>query len=171
MKSFTLPNVDDTHLSLDDFRDRKGVILIFSCNHCPYVIAYENRMKALHEEFAPLGIPVLAISANDPMKYPQDSFENMKVRAKEKAFPFPYLFDESQEVARAFGAERTPHAYFIVPEAAQWKVLYKGAIDDNHKDAAAVSSRYLATYVHRFLQAGAAAYQETPAVGCTIKWK
>jgi len=171
MFQFSLPNVDDTVVSLSDYKDQSGVIVIFSCNHCPYVIAYEERMKKLHDSFAPKGVPVIAISANDPIAYPQDSPENMKIRARDKNFPFPYLFDESQEVAKAYGAERTPHVFFLTPSNGSWELRYKGAIDDNWEKPNEVAHHFLQEQVQTFLDTGTVAFKETPAVGCTIKWR
>lgn len=169
--NFSLKNVDGKMVSLEDYADTKGVIVIFTCNHCPYAIAYENRIKELHRTFEPQGIGLIAISSNDPKQYPQDSFENMKVRAESKGFTFPYLFDETQEVAKAYEATRTPHAYFLVGKEAGWEITYKGAIDDNYKSPDQVTERYLADHIESFLNRGPVKFRETPAVGCTIKWR
>jgi len=169
--NFTLPNIDGKTIKLDDYQDAPAVIVVFSCNHCPYVIAYEERIKQLHDKYEPQGVPLIAISANDPVAYPQDSPENMKVRARDKDFKFPYLFDETQEVAQKFGAERTPHVFVIKYEGGAWKTYYKGAIDDNWEKPDAVTQKYVEDQVDSLLRNGDVAYKETPAVGCTIKWK
>lgn len=169
--TFRLPNVDGRTLGLADFPTAKAVILIFTCNHCPYAIAYESRIQALHEEFAPQGVPLLAINSNDATRYPQDAFDQMQVRAKAKGFGFPYLYDAAQVVAQAFDAERTPHAYILLRQGNDWEVVYKGAIDDNYEKPEAVRDAYVAGTVRRILATGGAPYRETPAVGCSIKWK
>ncbi|RMG56751.1 MAG: thioredoxin family protein [Bacteroidetes bacterium] len=169
--TFSLPNVDGRNLGLADFPDAKAVILIFTCNHCPYAIAYEGRIQALHDEFAPQGIPVLAISSNDATRYPQDSFEQMQARARDKGFGYPYLYDERQEIARAYDAERTPHAFILLRQGADWSLVYKGAIDDNYERPEAVHDQYVAGTARRILATGGAPYRETPAIGCGIKWK
>jgi peroxiredoxin len=170
---FKLPNVDGRQLSFEDYPDAKGFIVIFSCNHCPYAVAYENRLIQLHEECAPKGYPVLVISSNDPVKYPQDSFENMKKRAEAKAFPFPYLFDESQSVAHAYGAMVTPHAYVLQKTEKGLRLAFQGAIDNN-KDYRApqpVKDRYVVECVDALLADPALEYTENQPVGCSIKWK
>ncbi len=170
--TFSLPNVvDDQIIALDSYKEAKAVAVIFSCNHCPYVIAYEDRMKALHDTYAPKGIPVIAISSNDIIRYPQDAPEQMKIRAQEKAFGFPYLFDESQEVAKVFEAERTPHVFLMQYQDNRWNVVYKGAIDDNWQHSKEVQKTYLADCIEALLRGEELPFTETPAVGCTIKWK
>jgi peroxiredoxin len=168
---FRLPSVSGETVSLDDYRPQRGVVVIFTCNHCPYAIATEDRIIALHQRFAPLGFPVLAISSNDAQQYPQDGFEAMKARAAEKGFPFPYLYDETQEVARAFGAERTPHVFLLQPGQEGWRAVYRGSIDDSHRHPAQVQERYLEAVLERLSAGEAAPFAETPAVGCSIKWK
>ena len=169
---FSLNNViDNQQVSLSSYRDKTAVAVIFSCNHCPYVIAYEERMKALHQTYAAKGVPVIAISSNDVARYPQDAPEQMKLRALEKEFPFPYLFDESQEVARAFKAERTPQVFLIKYEQETWKVLYNGAIDDNWAHPDQVTISYAADCIDALLAEKVLPYEKMPAVGCTIKWK
>ncbi|MEM6628590.1 MAG: thioredoxin family protein [Bacteroidota bacterium] len=170
--NFSLPNtVNEQMVSLDEYREQKGVVVIFSCNHCPYVVAYEERMKALDRQYTPQGVPFIVISSNDISRYPQDAPEQMKVRARDKNFSFPYLFDETQAVARAFEAEKTPHAYLMKYVDGQWEFIYKGAIDDNWQDAKAVKRTYLSDCIEALLSGGAMPFKETPAVGCTIKWK
>ncbi|MDX1907650.1 MAG: thioredoxin family protein [Bacteroidia bacterium] len=170
---FDLPNVDLRQVSPDSYPEAKGLILLFTCNHCPYVIAYEDRIKALHAQFAPLGVPVVAISSNDKAQYPQDSFEQMQVRAAARGFEFAYLYDESQEVARHYGAERTPHAFILWRTDAGWEIVYKGQIDNNssYKMPVPVTETYVADRVLQLLAGVALPYSETPSVGCTIKWK
>ncbi len=170
-KDFNLKNIDEKNLSLKDFKDAKGFIVIFSCNHCPYVKAYESRMEALNKQFAPKGFPVIAINSNDVSRYPEDSFENMRRNAKQKGFTFPYLYDESQEVARFYGALKTPHVYLLEKRGEDLIVKYTGAIDDNTQDAEKVEKRYVEDAVNALLAGKAIKVQETKAIGCGIKWK
>ncbi len=168
--NFSLPNVDGRNISLDDYPDAKGFIIVFTCNHCPYAVAYELRLKEIHDRFAGRGFPLIAISSNDAQKYPQDSFELMKVRAAQRGWQFPYLYDETQEVAHTYGAERTPHVFVIVKEGDYWQVKYSGAIDDNYQNAAAVKERYLDDAVLALTDGKPVPMAQTVPVGCTIKW-
>ncbi len=169
--AFTLPNVDGRLVSLADYADQKAVAVIFTCNHCPYAVAYELRLIALHHRFAPLGVPVAAISANDPVKYPQDAPALMEVRASQRGFPFPYLFDASQSVARAYMAQRTPEVFLLRNEGGDvWHLAYTGAIDDNWQDAKGVQQPLLANAITQLIGGNAIQPQQTAAVGCSIKW-
>src|SRR5690606_12495476 len=125
------------------YKDAKGYIVIFSCNTCPYVVAYEDRMIDLHNKYSKKGFPVIAINPNDPSISPGDSYKEMQVRAREKKFPFAYVFDEKQEVFRQYGATRTPHVYLLEKTAEGNVVRYIGAIDDNFKDASAVKEKFV----------------------------
>ena len=166
--TFSLKGVDEKIHSLDELKGEKGTVVIFSCNHCPYVKAYEDRMIQLAKEYQPKGISFVLINANDPIKYPEDSFENMQKRAQEKGYPFPYLWDETQEVARAYEAERTPEVFLFDSEL---KLRYHGAIDDNWEDPAKVTKRYLKDALEALLAGREPEVKETAPVGCTIKWK
>ncbi|MGQ1891502.1 thioredoxin family protein [Thermophagus sp. OGC60D27] len=170
-RDFKLKNVDDKMVSLADYPDAKGFIVIFSTNHCPYVVAYEDRMIELDKMFKPKGYPVIAINPNDPKAFPEDSFENMKVRAKEKGFTFPYLFDATQEIAKAYGATRTPHVFLLKKEMGKHIVKYIGAIDDNYQDASAVKEKYVANAIADLEAGSSVKVKETKAIGCSIKWK
>ena len=168
---FKLKNVDGKMVSLSSFSDAKGFIVIFSCNHCPFVVAYEDRMIELHNKYAPLGYPVVAINPNDPAAQPQDSFEKMIERANEKKFPFVYLFDEGQKVYPIYGATRTPHIFLLNKKGSDLIVEYIGAIDDNHKDASQVKEPYLSNAIDALLKGEKPLVTETKAIGCTIKVK
>ena len=168
---FKLKNIDGKTVSLADYKDAKGFIVIFTCNHCPYAKLYEDRIIALDKKFKDNGYPVIAINPNDDKKYPDDSFENMKKRAKEKGFTFPYLVDETQEVAKAYGAARTPHVYLLQKENGKYKVAYIGAIDDDTEGSKEQKVTYLENAIEA-LEAGKSPDPSmTKAVGCTIKWK
>ncbi|MCS6822267.1 MAG: thioredoxin family protein [Microscillaceae bacterium] len=168
---FNLKNIDGKMISLKSNPNAKGYMVIFTCNHCPYAIAYEDRIIALHNKYAPKGYPVLAINPNDVKKEPSDSFEKMQERAKEKGFPFPYLIDETQEVAKAFGATRTPHVFLLQKKGDDFVVAYIGAIDDSAKDPSKVKEKYLENAVEALLKGKNVPVSTTKAVGCTIKWK
>ncbi len=165
---FKLPGVDGKSVSLADLAGKKALCVIFACNHCPYVQAYEGRIIAIQEKYGPLGAQVLAINSNDADGYPEDSFENMKQRAKEKGFNYPYLRDEDQAVAKAYGAQRTPHIFLF---DAGRKLAYVGRLDDNYKDPSAVKAHELADAIEDLLAERPVKVPETFAVGCTIKWK
>lgn len=169
-RDFNLPSVDGKTISLAGMEEAKGAIVIFSCNTCPYVVAYEDRMIALHEEFGPKGYPVIAINSNDEEISPGDSFENMKKRAEEKGFPFPYVYDKSQEIIKAYGGTRTPHVYLLNKEEGRFIVKYIGAIDNNYQDAAAVTAHYVQDAVNAVMTGEEIAMNFTKAIGCTIKW-
>jgi len=170
-KDFSLKNVDGKMVSMASMPEAKGFIVIFTCNHCPFSKAYEDRIIDLHKNFAPKGYPVIAINPNDAQKQADDSFENMVVRAKEKAYPFVYLHDQSQEIAKTYGATRTPHVYLLNKENGALKVAYIGAIDNNSQDVAQANEKYVETAVNSLLAGKKPAVNFTKAVGCTIKWK
>ncbi len=168
---FQLKSTKGDKQSLASYEKSKGLILIFTCNHCPYSVAYEDRIIALHNTFTKQGYPVLAINPNDPVREPEDSYDNMIKRAKDKKFPFAYLFDETQAIARAYGATRTPHVFVLQRDGKNWTVRYIGAIDDNSEDAKAATQRYVETAVNALLQNQTISTTTTKAIGCTIKWK
>lgn len=168
---FVLENIDGKKAALASFERAKGVILVFTCNHCPYSKMYEDRIIALHKAYAPKGWPVVAINPNDPAIEPEDSFEKMKERAKEKEFPFPYLFDATQKTALAYGARRTPHVFLLKNGKAGFTVEYIGAIDDNARDAKAVETRFVEKAVEALLEGKTPELTTTKAIGCTIKWR
>ena len=139
---FKLKNIDGKMVSLSDYKDAKGFIVIFTCNHCPYAIAYEDRIIALDKKYKSLGYPVIAINPNDPEVQPQDSFELMKERAKSKGFTYPYLIDEGQKIYPQYGAQKTPHVYILKKEGKKNIVKYIGAIDNNYKNANDADQKY-----------------------------
>ncbi|HYV94848.1 MAG TPA: thioredoxin family protein [Chitinophagales bacterium] len=168
---FKLKNVDGKMVSLADYNDAKGFIVIFTCNHCPYAKAYEQRIMDLDKKYKALGFPVIAISSNDATVIQDDSYNNMVIRAKEKGYTFPYLFDETQQVARKFGAMKTPHVFVLSKMPKGNEVKYIGAIDDNTEDASLAQHHYVEDAVNALLQGKDVPVTETKAIGCTIKWK
>ncbi len=165
---FSLIGTDDKRHSLADYAEKPVVVVIFSCNHCPYVRAWEDRMVAIQRDYAAKGVQLLAINANDPTKYPEDDFPHMKQRAAEKGFNFPYLYDETQEIARAYGAARTPEVFVFDSSRT---LRYHGAIDDNYENPAAVKHHYLREALDAILIGAQPPVLQTPPVGCTIKWR
>lgn len=167
IEDFSLKNVDDKMVSLSDYKNAKGFIIIFTCNMCPYSVANEDRINALDAKYKSKGYPVIAINPNDPKASKGDGFDDMKVRAKEKGFTFPYLFDEGQNIYPKFGASKTPHVYIVSKKT--MKVEYIGAIDNSSKDPSAVSEKYVENAVDALLSDKKIEKTETRAIGCTIK--
>jgi peroxiredoxin len=166
-----LPGVDGRHYSSKDFSS-KVLVVAFSCNHCPYVQAYEDRMISFQREYGAKGVQLIAINSNETKNYPEDNFEEMVKRAKAKGFNFPYLRDEEQSVADAFGATHTPE-FFVFEQAADshWRLRYHGKMDDNYQNPAAVKRHYLREAVDAVLAGKSVVEPETHSIGCTIKWK
>ena len=167
IEDFKLKNIDDKMVSLSDYKKAKGFIIIFTCNMCPYSVANEDRIIALDKKYKNLGFPVIAINPNDPAASKGDGFNDMKVRASEKGFTFPYLFDEGQKVYPKFGASKTPHVYIVSKKS--MKVEYIGAIDNNSRDEDAVTKKYVETVVDELLAGKKPSVTETRAIGCSIK--
>lgn len=168
---FNLMNVDGNMVSLANYPDAKGFIVIFTCNHCPFSIAYEDRINELDYMFKDFGYPVIAINPNDPELNPDDSYELMKVRATEKNFSFPYLFDDGQAIYPQYGATKTPHVYLLNKEGGKNIVKYIGAIDNNHEDPNDVSEKYVQAAVNALIANQPIAVETTVAIGCGIKAK
>ena len=168
LPDFNLPSTDGKNYSVDSFADKKALIVIFSCNHCPYVIAYEERMKQIQEDYSLKGVAIVAINSNDDKEYPDDSFENMKKRADEKNFNFPYLRDESQEIAKAFDASHTPEIFLFDEKR---ELAFHGKIDDNWQQPEKAKSQYLREALDELLEGKKISVPETFTIGCTIKWK
>lgn len=167
---FNLKNVDGSMVSMAANPDNKGYIVIFTCNTCPYSVAYEDRIIDLQTKYAPKGFPVIAINPNDPIVKPGDSFEEMQVRAKEKKFNFPYVFDSTQDITMAYGATNTPHVYVVEKVSSDYIIRYIGAIDNNSKDASAATKKYVESAVDAVLAGKEVTTTSTKAIGCTIKW-
>ncbi len=165
---FILTGIDDKKYSLESFKDKKAVVIIFSCNHCPYVQAYEERILKMQNDYATKAVAVIAINSNEDVNYPDDSFENMKKRAAEKNFNFPYLRDEDQSVARAYDATHTPEIFLLDAER---KLAFHGKIDDNWQEPDKVQNHYLQDALDELLAGKEISVPETFTIGCTIKWK
>ncbi len=171
VEDFELKAVSGEMVSLESYKDAKGFILIFDCNTCPYSIAYRDRIKALHTKYADKGYPVVAIQPNDPGRSPGDSFDNMVAYANENGYKHAYLFDETQKVARRFGATNTPHVYVLKKEKGKYVVNYIGAIDNNTRSAADADKKYVESAVDALLDGKKPDVTKTKAIGCTIKWR
>lgn len=164
---FRLPGVDGKVHSLAEYQDRSILAVTFWCNHCPYVQAWEPRVIAIQKDYLERGVQIVAINPNETINYPTDDFPHMVERAREKEYPFPYLRDESQEVARAYGASRTPE-FFVFDRD---RVLrYHGAPDDNHESQTRVTRKYLREALDALLASREPPLPETPPRGCSVKW-
>jgi peroxiredoxin len=168
---FKLKNVNGKMVSLSDYSKAKGFVVIFTCNHCPYAKAYQNRIIDIDKKYKELGYPVIAISSNDPAIVPDDSFEKMIELAKEKKITFPYVFDETQVVGHKFGALKTPHVYLLQKNNNELIVRYIGAIDDNYQEPEKVTSTFLANAIDALLANKVPNPDFTKAIGCSIKYK
>ena len=159
-------------LSLREFKDVKGLILVFTSNSCPYSKAYEQRILALDRDFGSMGYPVLAVNPNDPGRVPEDRPEAMKKRAEERGYTFPYLIDASQELAQRFGAGKTPEVYLLKKRKdGGFELAYHGAIDDSPMNPEGAKKHYVADAIRAFEGGSTPLPNSSPAIGCTIKWK
>ncbi|MCH3883074.1 MULTISPECIES: thioredoxin family protein [Tenacibaculum] len=166
---FSLKNIDNKMVSMADYKDAKGFIVIFTCNQCPYSKMYENRIIALDNKFKSKGYPVIAINPNDPAASLGDDFASMQQRAEIKGFTFPYLFDEGQKVYPKYGATKTPHVYLLNKDSEGLKVAYIGTIDNNARNEEKVSVSYVEDAVNALLTGGEIKNTNTKAIGCSIK--
>jgi peroxiredoxin len=165
---FLLPATDGRRYSLDDVRGSRGTLIVFICNHCPYVKAVIGRLARDAAELAELGIRTAAISSNDAVAYPEDSFENMQHFAAQHRLPFPYLHDESQDVARAYNAVCTPDFFGF---NAGLELQYRGRLDESRKESAPGARRDLFEAMKEIARTGQGPREQIPSVGCSIKWK
>ncbi|PLX14845.1 MAG: thioredoxin family protein [Marinilabiliales bacterium] len=167
---FNLLNVDGNMVSDEQYADAKGFIVIFTCNHCPFSVAYEDRIIAIDKKYKKLGYPVIAINPNDSIEAPADSYSKMIIRSEEKGFTFPYLLDADQSLTKTYGATRTPHVFILKKNDNDLLVEYIGAIDDNHEDAAAVKKKFLEDAVDSLLKGDKPEVDFTKAIGCSVKF-
>lgn len=170
--NFDLPGADDRRYSLASFDSARVLVVVFSCNHCPYVIGSEDRMIAFARRYADRGVKMAAINSNETANHPADSMEHMVERAAKKQFPFPYLRDETQEIALAYGALRTPHYYaFRKDDQGVWRLGYTGRMDDNPRNPGQEKTHELADAVDAMLAGDFPAVPITNPIGCNVKWK
>ncbi len=165
---FSLRGVDGKTYSDQSFKNAPALVIVFMCNHCPYVIAVQSRINALAKEYMDRGVALIGINSNDSVRYPDDDFEAMKKRAEEQGYAFPYLWDESQKTAKDFGAVCTPD--FFVYDSRQ-QLRYRGRLDDSWKDESLVKQRDLAQALDGLLAGRALSSDQKPSMGCSIKWK
>ncbi|HEY3215085.1 MAG TPA: thioredoxin family protein [Candidatus Eisenbacteria bacterium] len=166
MRQVSLKNVDGRQITIAEAAGKKGTLIVFSCNHCPWVKMWQKRIARIGNAAIGQGVGVIAINSNDPSEFPEDGFDEMKVRAKQLGLRFPYVVDETSEVARAFGAARTPEAFLFDAEG---KLVYHGTIDDNARDGRAVKQPWLKQAVEALAAGRAVPTAETKALGCSIK--
>ncbi len=165
--NFKLPGVDGKDYAVGQFKAAKALVVVFTCNHCPAAIGSEDRMIRLARDYQAKGVAMIAINSNEDKHHPDDSFDKMVVRAKDKGFPFPYVRDESQSAALAYGALRTPHFYLFDAER---KLRYTGRMDDNPYDAAKVTTHYLRAALDAVLAGKKPSVELTNPIGCNVKW-
>lgn len=168
---FKLKNVNGKMVSLSDFKSAKGFIVIFTCNHCPYAKKYEDRIVELDKKYKDQGYPVIAINPNDPSVQPEDGYQQMIERAKQKGFTFPYLLDEGQKIFPQYGATKTPHVFILQKENGKNIVKYIGAIDNNYEEPNDVSEYYVQDAVNALIKGEPIKMTKTVAIGCTVKVK
>ncbi|WP_288376981.1 redoxin domain-containing protein [Chryseobacterium culicis] len=168
---FKLKNIDGKMVSLSDFKSAKGFIVVFTCNHCPYAKKYEDRIIELDKKYKSKGYPVIAINPNDPDVQPEDGYQQMIERAKQKGFTFPYLVDEGQKIYPLYGATKTPHVFVLKKESGKNIVKYIGAIDNNYDNPNDVSEHYAQDAVNALIKEELVKMTKTVAIGCTIKIK
>ena len=165
--AFSLPGTDGAEHTLDGYADAEILVLVQSCNHCPYVQAWEGRMKAIQADYGDRGVRLVAVNSNDANRYPDDSFDEMRRRAEGQGFNFDYLWDEDQAVARALGSERTPEVFVFDRDR---RLAYHGAIDDS-RDEHAVTTHYLRDALDAALEGRDPPLADTPPSGCSVKWR
>lgn len=170
-RDFELKGIDGENVSLADYPNAQGFVVVFTCNECPYAKAYEDRINKLNKDYASQGYPVIAINPNSSV-VPSESLEKMKKRAKEKGFTFPYLIDETQEITRTYGATNTPHVYVLDKEdEGKYRIAYIGTIDNNYKHAEKADKHYVRNALDALINNQSVPETKTKAIGCTIKWR
>ena len=170
VNDFTLKNIDNSNISLSNFKDAKGFIIVFTCNHCPFAKLYPKRLNDLNTKYKALGVPLLAINSMDTLVYEEESFELMQKKAETEKLNFPYLFDAMQRVGKNFGAEHTPQAYIIWKENNAWVIKYSGAVDDNGEHPEKATS-YIGNAVNELLNNKPVSKPETQSFGCRIFYR
>ncbi len=163
--------MDGSYVSLSDYPDAKGFIIIFTCNHCPFAKLYPARLNELNLKYKKMGIPLLAISSTDTIAYEEDTYIKMVEKSNNESFNFPYLYDSQQLVAKNFNAQKTPHAYVIWKEKGIWKIKYKGAIDDNGAEPEKVENNYISRALDQLLNEKEVEIKETKSIGCQIHFR
>jgi peroxiredoxin len=168
---FSLKNVDGKTISLNNYPDAKGVIIVFTCNHCPFAKLYPKRLNQLNKKYMPLGVPLIAISSTDTLMYAEDCYDKMVAKAKSGKYSFPYLYDSSQSVARNYHAERTPQAFLLWKENGRWIIKYEGAIDDNGAEPELVKENYIVNAIEELINGNPVSNPSTKSIGCKINFR
>jgi len=168
---FSLKNIDGNSVSLKDYPNAKGFIIVFTCNHCPFAKLYPKRLNTLNKKYEKAGFPLIAISSTDTVLYAEDTYDNMVIKAKKEKFNFPYLYDSTQSVAKLFKAERTPQAFVLLKENNNWVIKYNGAIDDNGAEPKKVKVDYVSEAVDALLKNQKVLITETKSIGCKIMFR
>ena len=171
INDFSLKNTDGKYISLKNYANAKGFIVVFTCNHCPFAKLYPPRLNALNKKYKPLGVPVIAINSSDTVMFEEDAYSHMVSKARKEHFNFAYLCDDMQQVAKDFGAQKTPHAFLIWKEEGKWVVKYTGAIDDNGAHPEQVHKQYLADAVNALLAGKKIETPLTKSIGCQIQFR
>jgi peroxiredoxin len=168
VQPFLLKSVSGEFVGMSTYPEAKGMIVVFTCNHCPFAKLYPERMNELHRKYAAKGIPLLAISSTDTVLFEEDGFMEMQKVAQQQGFVFPYLFDAEQTVVQDFGAQKTPHAFVLARSEERWKIVYSGSIDDNGADPSAVKHKYVEDAVKSVLKHKKVKVAHTSSIGCFI---
>ena len=168
VQPFSLKSVSGEFVGMSTYPEAKGMIVVFTCNHCPFAKLYPERMNELHRKYAAKGIPLLAISSTDTVLFEEDGFAEMQKVAQQQGFVFPYLFDAEQTVVQDFGAQKTPHAFLLARSEEGWKIVYSGSIDDNGADPSAVKHKYVEDAVRAVLKHKKVKVAHTSSIGCFI---
>ncbi len=171
VKDFSLLNIDGNMVSLSEYPDARGFIIVFTCNHCPFAKLYPKRMNELSSKYSVIGVPLIAISSTDTAQFEEDTYSRMIKKSEAENFNFPYLFDGEQTVAKNFNAQRTPHAFVIWKENNEWVIKYNGAIDDNGADPGKVNNNYVAEAIDALLNGNEVKLKETKSIGCQIQFR
>ena len=168
---FSLKNVDGNSVSLNNYPNAKGFIIVFTCNHCPFAKLYPKRLNKLSKKYEKAGFPLMAISSTDTVLYAEDTYDNMVIKANKEKFNFPYLYDSAQSVAKLFKAERTPQAFVLLKENNSWIIKYNGAIDDNGAEPKKVKVDYVSEAVDALIKNQKVVITETKSIGCKIMFR
>ncbi len=171
LNDFSLKNTDGKNVSLKNYPHAKGFIIVFTCNHCPFAKLYPQRLNKLNAKYKSLDVPLIAISSTDTLVYEEDSFTEMIKRSNDEKFNFPYVSDNTQSVAKNFGAQKTPHAFVIWKEKGEYTIKYNGAIDDNGADPDKVKEHYIEKAVDALLHGKEVETKETKSLGCQIHFR
>ena len=168
VQPFLLKCVSGEFVGMSTYPEAKGMIVVFTCNHCPFAKLYPERMNELYRKYEAKGIPLLAISSTDTVLFDEDGFVEMQKVAQQQGFVFPYLFDAEQTVVQDFGAQKTPHAFVLSRSEEGWKIVYSGSIDDNGADPSAVKHKYVEDAVRAVLKHKKVKVAHTSSIGCFI---